>query len=133
MKLVLDSSAIIAYFRKEPGGHIVRDILFGPQHELMAHAANLCKVYYDLLADFTEDEVDNALAMMAAFGVTERRDLDTGFWKQAGKHKAAFRRISFADCLCLALAQREKATILTADHDFDPAAQQGLCRVQFIR
>lgn len=133
MKLAIDSSAFIAYFRKEPGGHLVRDILLDPENELMAHAANLCEVYYDLVSDFPEDAAEAGLALIADFGVLERNDLDRDFWKQAGRHKAALRRVSLADCLCLTLAQREGAVIITSDHDFDKVAEQGLCRVRFIR
>jgi len=133
MNLVLDSSAFIAYFRKEPGGHLVRDILFDPGNQIIAHAANLCEVYYDLLSDLPERTAEAALVVVTAFGVIERNDLDRDFWKQAGKHKAALHRISLADCFCLVLAQREDAAIVTADHDFDKVAEQNLCRVRFIR
>lgn len=133
MKLAIDSSAFLAYFRREPGGHLVRDILLDSQNEFVAHSANLCEVYYDLLSDFPEDAVEAGLALIAAFGVIEHSNLDRDLWRTAARHKAALHRISLADCLCLALAQREDAMIITADHDFDKVAAQGLCRVRFIR
>lgn len=133
MNLTLDSSALIAYFRKEPGGSDVRDLLCDPGNRILIHASNLCEVYYDLLRDFAESTAEAAVNTVLSLGVILREDLDRDFWKQAGKHKAYMRRISLADCYCLALAQREDAEIVTADHDFDKVADQGLSPVRFIR
>ncbi|PYX28113.1 MAG: hypothetical protein DMG77_16805 [Acidobacteria bacterium] len=38
---------MIAYLRAEEGGALVRDILLDPAHDCLAHAINLCEVYYD--------------------------------------------------------------------------------------
>ena len=133
MNLTLDSSALIAYFRREPGGSDVRDLLFDPANRIVIHASNLCEVYYDLLRDFDEEMAEAAVSTVLSLGAILREDLDRDFWKQAGKHKASLRRISLADCYCLTLAQREDAEVVTADHDFDKVADQGLCTVRFIR
>lgn len=132
MNLIFDSSALIAYFRKEPGGSDVRDLLYDPGNRNLVHASNLCEVYYDLHF-FSEQTAEAALVTVASLGVIVREDLDLDFWKQAGKHKASLHRISLADCYCLTLAQREDAVVITSDHDFDKVAEQGLCRVRFIR
>lgn len=42
--------------------------------------------------------------------------------------------IPLADCFVVALANRLDADAMTADHpDFDPIAENGICRVTFIR
>lgn len=133
MKQVIDSSALLAYFRDEEGSEEVENVLREPGKINLAHASNLCEVYYDLLHFFGEETAEAALVAIASFGVIERDDLDRDFWKKAGRHKAAMHRISLADCYCLTLAQREDALIITTDHDFYAVAEQGLCHVRFIR
>lgn len=132
MNQVFDSSALIAYFRDEVGAEEVENILREPGNRNLVHASNLCEVYYDLHF-LSEQTAEAALVTVASLGVVVRDDLDCDFWKTAGKHKASLHRISLADCYCLTLAQREDAVIITSDHDFDKAAEQGLCRVRFIR
>ncbi len=54
--------------------------------------------------------------------------------RRRGQLKAEWRRISLADCFALALAIREKATLVTSDHhELDRIAETGLCPFRFIR
>lgn len=133
MNLVLDSSALIAYIREEPGGPDVRDLLHDPGNRILVHASNLCEMYYDLLSDHDEETAEAVVNAILSLGVILREDLDRAFWKQAGDHKASLHRISLADCYCLTLGQRENAVIVSSDHDFDKVADLGLCPVRFIR
>jgi predicted nucleic acid-binding protein len=66
-------------------------------------------------------------------GVELREDLHDQFWQTVGNLKATH-RISLADCFALALAIRESATLITADHhEFNPIAAAGVCDITFIR
>ena len=61
-------------------------------------------------------------------------NLATAVWQAAGTLKANLRRVSLADCFAIELAERLKATILTADHhEFDVLAGQPEYRIRFIR
>lgn len=44
----LDSGALIALLRREPGGETVDSLLSDRSNVCIAHALNLCEVYYDL-------------------------------------------------------------------------------------
>jgi uncharacterized protein len=126
---VLDASAIIAYLRDERGADMVEDLLANEDELCIAHAINLCEAYSKMQRYADESEVRSAIQ---DFGhrVVVRVDLDQSFWLEVGQHKAAMRRTPLADCFVVALANREEAEAVTADHeDFDPIQEQGICRV----
>lgn len=47
MIYVLDASAIIAWLRDEPGADVVDNAIKDINSQCIAHAINLCEVYYD--------------------------------------------------------------------------------------
>ena len=134
MIYILDASAIIAYLRGEPGADAVSAILIDPSHVCLAHALNLCEVYYDFYRSNGETAARDAVRDVLALGVQLRSDLSIDFWQMAGALKATVRRISLADCFAVALAQATGGSVLTSDHhEFDPLAEVGVCSVTFIR
>jgi predicted nucleic acid-binding protein len=99
----------------------------------MVHAVNLCEVFYDFLKHSNDDAASSAVEIIRSIGVIVREDMDDAFWRQAGRFKAQY-RIPLADAFALSLADRFGAEILTSDRrDFEPVAQNGACRVTFIR
>ena len=131
---MLDASALLAYLRDEPGANAVEDLLLDDSVVCMAHAINLCEVYYKLRRYEDEIEVRSALREFGDRGLVVREDLDEAFWLAVGGYKAAMRSVPLADCFVVALASRADAEAVTADHpDFDPIKEQGICRVSFIR
>ena len=132
MTLVLDSSAVIAYMKQEPGGPLVAELM--EIDKCYVHAVNLCEVYYGFVRELGEPSAKSVLADIADLGVKIREDMDSEFWQEAGRYKADLRRISLADCFCLALASRLQAEVVTSDHhEFDAVERKGVCPVRFIR
>ena len=130
---VLDSSAMIAYLRKEPGGFEVEGTITDPNTICYAHAINLCEVYYDAIRVGGPTEAEQLLKALFALGVIERNDFDTEFWKKVGLLKAYY-KASLADFCGIVLTNRLKGTFLTADHhELDTIAETNVCLVQFIR
>jgi len=126
---------MIAYLRDETGADIVQDLLVDDTELCMAHAINLCEVYYKLVRYTDEEEVRSAIQdLLKAKGLVVREDLDEAFWLDVGRHKAVMGSVPLADCFVVTLANRTEAEVVTADHpDFDPIEEQGICRVRFIR
>lgn len=134
MNIVLDAGALIAYLADEPGADIVDRLLSDTENVCLAHALNICEVYYHILRLADEQTAISTVEALHAAGITIREEMDAAIWRQAGGYKAELRRVSLADCFCMALAVREDADIVTADHhEFDEIARRGLCRVIFIR
>jgi len=134
MNLIIDACALIAYLKDEPGAEIVDLSLQSSFFVCFAHAINLCEMYYGIRRDYGEQTAQQAVARFRNAGLIIREDLDENLWLVAGRIKADYRRVSLADCLCAALANRIGGEVVTADrHEFETLATSGVCRVRFIR
>ncbi len=139
MTYVLDACAMIAFLRDEEGADAVASLLLN--EDCMAHAVNLCEVYYDcLLRGDNESTARELIADLESLDLTFREDMGNQFWQMVASYKAKIRKASLnvplADCFVLSLAEREKATIVTSDHhEFDLILEKGFCpgTVSFIR
>ncbi len=133
MIYVLDASAIIAWLRNEPGDEVVDRAIRDINAQCLAHAINLCEVYYDARRNAGEAHAESVVSDLAAVGVVERSDFDQAFWKDAGKLKAGG-GVSLADCFAITLTNRVGGTLLTSDHhEMDKLAAAGMCSITFIR
>ena len=135
---VLDSGAMIAYLKNEPGGLEMDRILMDPAHTCMAHAVNLCEVFYEFLRHDGEAAALAALEALYDAGVQLREDLDPAFWQAVGRLKVSPGRIALADgfmiALAITLAQRTGGELVTGDHhELDRIAPLGLCPIYFFR
>jgi PIN domain nuclease of toxin-antitoxin system len=131
---VLDACALIAFFRREVGGEVVRDILMDARPKVAIHAINMYEVYYDL--DRTEgiEAANRSLVVAVEVGIEIREDMDPTFWKVAGQLKSRIKKISVADSFAIALTNRLDATLVTSDHaEFDKIAERNICKILFIR
>lgn len=134
MILVMDACALIALLRREPGGELIDLLLSNKENTCIVHAANLFEVYYDLVRTAGVNRAKEVINRLIKAGIFVREDLDTDFWQDAGNIKAGYPRVSIADCMCIALANRLGAEVCTCDHnEFDAIAQKQLCKVRFIR
>jgi predicted nucleic acid-binding protein len=130
----LDSSALLAFLRRERGWQVVRNLLRTPGAIFYAHALTLAEVFYNVHRTGGEAAAQQTLRRLIALNITSREDLDAAFWQDAAGLKSVYWQASFADCCCAILAQRTGSTVVTADHpDFDPFAAAGICPVLFIR
>jgi len=107
---VLDSSAALAFIRREPG----LDVVAGFAGVGLLSAVNLTEVVSKLIDLGDSEGAAVATARRLPFH-PEAHDLDLAI--RAGALRTATRRhgLSFGDRACLALAQRERLPALTAD------------------
>ena len=125
---------MVAYLNGEVGGDVVESALFDKDSECLAHAINLCEVFYLFHRAGGEVAATKALSDLSDVGVAERSDFDSAFWQQAGALKAVHRKVSLADCCAITLTQRVAGTLVTSDHhELDPLAAVGVCPITFIR
>ncbi len=132
MIYVLDASAMIAWLRNETGADIVDAAVRDVNSQCLAHAINLCEVYYDAIRKGDETRAQEILNDLRAVGIVERNDFDEGFWKDVGKLKAAY-RASLADLCAITLTNRVGGTMLTSDHHELDSIAAGVCPISFIR
>lgn len=139
MTYVLDACAMIAFLRNEEGADVIASLLLN--EDCIAHAVNLCEVYYDcLLRGDNESTARELIDDLKSLDLAFREDMDDQFWQMVASYKAGIRKASLniplADCFVLSLAEREKAIIVTSDHhEFDLILKRGFCpgTVRFIR
>ncbi len=88
----------------------------------------------DFLRAADENAADDAICEIRAVGVEIIDVLPENLWKAAGQHKVGLRRISLADCFCLAFANSYGARVVTSDRkEFEPVRERNLNNVLFIR
>ncbi len=110
MTVVLDASAVLAFFWSEPGSEVVAEVV----GDSAISAVNLAEVYTKLVdRGIGEEAIRRMLAdlpcRVAAFDEVQSL--------RVGELRRATRRIglSIGDRACLSLAELENAAVLTAD------------------
>ncbi len=131
---------MLAYLNGEPGGDLVRGILFDQERDVAvyAHAINLAEVFYDFLRSNDQATAEAAIADLKAAGVIERNDMDAAFWRDVAMlintQRSASFKLALGDACGLALARRESCDFYTSDRtELAPVQAAGLCAVTFIR
>ncbi len=116
---VLDSFALIALFRDERAAGVVEEMINrGRRGEvrLAMTVVDQAEVYYKTVREHGVDRAEAVLAHMQRFAI-DVIEVDSELALAAARIKG-FHRISYADCLAAALAQRLDATLVTGDPDF---------------
>jgi predicted nucleic acid-binding protein len=118
---VLDSFALITYFRDEPGAAIVENILVNASKKdtpVQMTDVNYAEVKYSILKKDGPAAWDEAAKILQGlpieFHPTTRAMADT-----AADFKARF-KLSLADAFAAALAHEKKADLVTGDPEFEP-------------
>jgi predicted nucleic acid-binding protein len=122
---VLDSWAVIAYFEDEPAGRQVADLI-GDAHEngipLMMSVINAGEVWYILAREVSEEDASNTIAELQHLGI-EFVDVNWRLALEAARLKSKH-KMSYADCFAAALANENKASLVTGDHEFKQVEDQ---------
>ena len=129
---VLDSFALIAYFRDEPGAETMENLLVSAgkkDNPLLMTDVNYAEVKYYIL------KKDGAEAWGKAAKVLEGLPIDFHFTTRALADAAAdFKarhKLSLADAFAAALAKERKAELVTGDLEFKPLEKE--IKVQWLR
>ena len=128
--IVLDASAIIAFLQGEPGDDVVRQALHDSQ--CLVSAANQAEVIAKALDRGANAEAIQNVLSDLAYTVIDVKAQDG---VQAGWMRESTRKIglSLGDRLCLALAQRLAAQVLTADRPWLGVANSLGLNIRCIR
>lgn len=116
---VLDSYALIAYFRGEPAGVPVKELLQkAGKADKPVHMTevNYAEAQYMILRKDGAEAWAQVAKTLAALPI-EFHPADRGLADLAADFKARF-RLSLADAFAAALAKRQKADLVTGDPEF---------------
>ena len=122
---VLDSFALIAYFRDEPGAEMMEALLVSASrkdHPVLMTDVNYAEVKYSILKKDGADAWAEAARILPGLPVdfhsTTRELADA-----AADFKARF-KMSLADAFAAALAREKKADLVTGDVEFKPLEKE---------
>jgi predicted nucleic acid-binding protein len=121
---VLDSFALIAYFFDEPGAKRVQVLLNDAEQgscDIWATTVNVGELLYKLEREKSREAVADALVMLRILPIQIAvADLEL---TRRTAHIKAWLPIAYADCYAIALAQRQRATVVTGDPEFRKAEE----------
>ncbi len=130
---VLDSYAMLAFFRNEQGRDIIEKLLneaAAAKHTLYMTCINVGEVYYMACR---KDGVAKATIVWNAlqeFPITII-DADLTLTHKAALLKAT-NKISYADAFAAAITIQKKATLITGDHEFDALLRTPHFKVKYL-
>ncbi len=130
MRYVIDASAAIAILRAEKG-HDFIDQIDDPEM-VMISAVNLGEVAARQFGDgLTRQDSTASIDALGLVGISTTANVavDAAEFRQPARAQG----ISQADCICIALAKQQQATLLTADHAMASFAETLGVSVELIR
>jgi predicted nucleic acid-binding protein len=122
---VLDSHALLAFFRGEPAGVAVKALLQKAavaDRPLGMTEVNYAEVKYILTRKDGAEEWKEAAEVLKSLPI-EFRAADRALSDVAADYKARF-KISLADAFAAALARERKAELVTGDPEFRPLEKE---------
>lgn len=135
-RFVFDACAFIAYFNNEPGADKAELLLEAArrgENQLYAMSVNLYEVYYDALRRGSSEKAEEVLLDLYTMPFNIVETVDRDLMRLAGYFKTDF-KMSLADSLALALAQKVNAKFVTTDHhEFESVEKAGALSFFWLR
>ena len=131
-KFLFDSHALLAFFQKEEGSHIVAGILqkaIDQEQDRLICVINLGEIIYMTKRRFGDNKKMEVLGRIFQLGFKVLPAPEALVFK-AAELKAEY-PISYADCFALACALENDAVVVTGDPDFRKVAH--LADIRWIR
>ncbi|MCW5553347.1 MAG: PIN domain-containing protein [Verrucomicrobiae bacterium] len=122
---VLDSHALLAYFRQEPGSERVKDLLHKAataDRPLHMTEVNYAEVNYMIRKKDGAHVWEEAARILETLPV-EFHSVTRALADQAAIYRAAH-KMSLADAFAAALAKEKKAELVTGDPEFKPLEKE---------
>ena len=122
---VLDSFALIAYFRDEPGAEMVETLLVSAgkkDHPVLMTDVNYAEVKYSIWKKDGADAWAEAAKILPGLPI-DFHSTTLALADTAADFKARF-KMSLADAFAAALAKEEKAELVTGDVEFKPLEKE---------
>lgn len=130
---VLDSFALLAYFRNEESGEKVEQLLneaAADKHELYLTCINAGEVYYMSSRKDGAAKAELVWKAIRQFPI-HIIEADLEFTFSAAKLKAKY-SISYADAFAAALTIKRKATLITGDDEFNALSGEAGFKVKYL-
>ena len=117
MAYVLDTTALVSYFKAEPLGTQVRDMLLDQPSNLLLPFMTIMEVQYVLARTLTPSQVDQYIATLRGLGAPIIESNPA--WGAAAADVKARGDLSLADAWIASLALMYDAELVHKDPEFD--------------
>jgi predicted nucleic acid-binding protein len=117
--IVLDSHAVLAFFRRQAGEAIVGNLFqqsVNGELTLGMSVINWGEVWYILARTHSEKLADEKIALLEQIGL-QKAEVDWATTQLAAQYKKRG-QVSYADCFAAALAKQWNAPLVTGDREF---------------
>ncbi len=115
-KYLLDTSAVLTFLEDEAGAERVETLLH--QEVILLAYITLLEIYYITRQERGEDVADKRYALLKQLPITILWEVDEATLLTAGRFKA-HHRLSLADAIIAAFAQRQGAILVHKDPEFE--------------
>ncbi|MBC8042756.1 MAG: type II toxin-antitoxin system VapC family toxin [Rhizobacter sp.] len=132
-KYVLDSYALIVFFKKQKGWEAVEELLFEASNSdqpLLMSVVNWGEVFYTRIVEVDLDAAEKAEQTIRSMPIA-LIDADMLLTREAAKYKS-LGGVAYADCFAAALAKREKAILVTGDPEFKRIETTGDIKLKWL-
>jgi ribonuclease VapC len=129
-RYVLDSFAILAWYRREESALHVQQLIDSQQHQRWMTVVNLGEVYYRTAREAGMNAALEALDMVERLPI-EFIDADRTLTLMAASIKARF-ALAYADCFAAALARRIDAAVVTGDPEFERLEAEDVVAIEWL-
>ena len=122
---VLDSWALLAFFKDEPAGLAVEELIHKASADkvrLYLSVVNWGEVFYGMWRAGGKDAAQSAAEDLSRLPI-ELVDAGLHLTRQAAIYKAT-NKMSYADAFAAALAKEKKAELVTGDPEFKPLEKE---------
>ncbi len=119
-KYLLDTTAVLTFLEDEEGAGRVESLL--RQEEIILPYLVLLETYYITLQEQSEDVADKRYALLKQLPATILWEVDEPTLLIAGRFKA-YHRLSLADAIIAAFAQRQGAILVHKDPELEALAE----------
>lgn len=130
---VMDSFAMLTFFRNEQGAEKVAQLLHdaaNEKHELYMPCINAGEVFYITYRKEGAAKADIAWKALLQFPI-DIMQADMEFTFAAANLKARY-SISYADAFAASLTIKKKATLITGDKEFDALIKEPGFKVKYL-
>ena len=133
-RYVLDACALLSLLQDEEGAEKVSDLfnaaLVGEAFIAM-HKLNLLEVYYDVYRSAGKVMADNIIMELKSKPILIISEISDAIFAEAGRIKASYKKVSFADAFALAVALVSGSMLVTSDHHEMDAIEQSEKNIGF--
>jgi len=117
-KYVLDTSAIVAMLRLEPGAERVRDLILAEKHNIILPWVVLFEIYYLTTRQIGEEEAKKRYLTLRELPITIIWQGEEVYLLAAARIKASY-PLSVADSWIAAIAEQKNAILVHKDPEME--------------